>query len=195
MFKNYKGNQVRVKMMEITDYFKYCDDKVNRVHVIFIPLEYPSMYGVVVLPKGRVIIKSTIKYIDFKRMGNWFANSHQTKINLQLPKFKILNKIDFKSVLKHFDVSLLFTKNKANLGNMMMDQGYMNDYFQISSLDITEGGSYVDPIPPKKKRFSKTADVNFHVTRPFIFSIFENKLNLTIFMSAILDPSKKDEIE
>ncbi|KII69368.1 hypothetical protein RF11_06277 [Thelohanellus kitauei] len=182
-----------VQMMNNTDGFRYYEDHRNGAKLVYLPFKDQDIYGAIVLPNPAIRIESVLVKV------NWFRYSTIKEVNLMMPKFKIGNIIDMKRPLNNFNITRLFSREDANMSIMMTDSGYLNDYFQFSSIDINEFGSYVKVEPEKyvedesEVYFSNSTGfspkiINFHVNRPFIFFIYDRTNRLILFIAVVKNP-------
>ncbi|KII69367.1 Serpin A3-8 [Thelohanellus kitauei] len=101
----------------------------------------------------------------------------------------ILNKINVR-ILTNLRATL-FSREEADMSQMMKDPAYLNDYYQFASIDINESGTYVEVTPEVISNNSTNIPKNilqFHVDKPFIFYIYARPLKLIIFFAVVTNP-------
>ncbi|KII73626.1 hypothetical protein RF11_08241 [Thelohanellus kitauei] len=83
----------------------------------------------------------------------------------------------------------LFIKHGADFSKMIMGDGYINDYIQVSTIMVNEIGSHATtPSNHYTSVRATSTTVLFNVSRPFIFYLYNSENNLMLHISVVTDP-------
>ncbi|KII63930.1 Serpin B11 [Thelohanellus kitauei] len=185
IFTDINSEIIIVETMRKIEYLKYYNDKDLRADIVFVPLQETNMSAAIVLPHENNI-KDVLKRMNSQKMNKWFNDSLPKIIDLYLPKFEFINKINLKNFLKQNNLNFLFDEIEADLTGIIKDGGYINDYIHASSISINEIGSYLTP--PKRDpiiHFGSTTTLTFMVNRPFVFYLFNITNHLVLHLSVV----------
>ena len=119
--------------------------------------------------------------------NNGFQRHDLSKVNLQLPKFSIKNKMKLKSVLESIGMTDMFKEGIADLiGIAPNGRLFVSDVNQEAVVEVDEQGtkaSAVTSIEIQTRSFVPVID--FKVDHPFLFMIRDDKTSTILFVGVV----------
>ena len=179
--------KTNVKMMMKHDDFLYGEFDGNKI--IKLPYENYRTSLIAILPADN--LKSTLENLTpetFSKMLNSLTNCN---VDLWLPKFKVENKYELRSMLKSLGVELAFS-DEADFSRITADEdekikvdAVIHQTFLEIDEEKTEAAAATGIIMvgvtamPEEKR-----QVEFHADRPFLYFRIDNSTNSVLFAGA-----------
>nr|XP_015219622.1 PREDICTED: serpin E3 isoform X2 [Lepisosteus oculatus] len=143
----------------------------------------------VVLPTERKTPLSLIEpHVSAHTVMLWTASLRRTKIDIFLPRFKIQNNLNLKSVLPAFGVSDVFDPTVANFkGISGRDSLYVSEATHEAKIEVTEVGTKAAAATAMVLLKRSRAPV-FKADRPFLFFLRQSSTGSILFMGRVLNP-------
>ena len=171
----------KVDTMITTKHFKYFKD--SNIQAIELPFKKDTMSALIILPKQNLNINEFINIIadDNEYLYTIIDNLKYSKVNLEMPKFKVTYKESLKEVLKNMGVKLAFS-NKADFSKIRRQNDLMIDeIIHKTYLDVNEDGAEaaaVTMIKKKNKAIISKPEITYNmiINRPFLFILRNGKL-------------------
>ncbi|OBS80031.1 hypothetical protein A6R68_21765, partial [Neotoma lepida] len=168
---------------------------VNEVQaqVLVMPYEDMELSLVVLLPEDGVDLSKVENNLTFEKLTAWTKPDfmESTKVLVSLPKFKLQEDYDMKSVFQHLGMVDVFQEGKADLSGMSPERELcLSKFVHKSVVEVNEEGSegaaasviisvdcsYTPPVP------------TFCADHPFLFFIRHNETNTLLFCGRFTSP-------
>ena len=174
-------------MRNTANYNTYAD---NDVDIVEMPYSFNKYSMVIVMPVIGKSVNSVLAGLDSAKWKGWMAGLSQTKIELDIPKFKFMYSTSLKQNLSNMGMGIAFTPSAdfnyiSPGGNLDISDVYHKAYVAVDETGTTAAAATTVVIGP-------TAILNNIVTinRPFIFAIREMKTGLIVFTGVMNDPNQ-----
>ena len=165
--------QKKVKMMYLTEDFKYYKDKF--IEIVEIPYKNENLSAIILLSDKEISLDNLIKQLSQEKMDLLLNKLSLHKIDLTIPKFNIYenNKIYLEDMLKKIGINSIF--DSANYSQLFgnSQNTIINEIMQTNIIEVDENGndnnifSFMD----KPLNYVK----NMVVNRPFLFIVRNNQ--------------------
>ena len=145
----------------------------------------------VFLPINNSDISTISELLTFDNFNNWSNQFKQTKLILNLPKFKFSYKVKFDKILQNIGMSQAFDPKLANFSNIMPSNGlYIQNVIHKSFIELDETGTEAAAVTSIAIGYTSVepAPKQFNANRPFLFLIREIESNTILFAGAIFEP-------
>ncbi|KAJ8341390.1 hypothetical protein SKAU_G00336810 [Synaphobranchus kaupii] len=183
-----KYNIVQVPMMFREERFYHASDDSLKVKVLRLPYK-GDIAMLILLPNKGVDYTSIDDEINAERFLGWTKQLQITKLEVQLPKFKMDQSYEMHKILPHLGISSAF-KNMANFSGLSKEQGLkVSEVLHKAVIEVDEKGTTAAAatvtgitgysLPP-----------TFIVNRPFFFFIYHEVTNSLLFMGRVINPTK-----
>lgn len=187
------GKKHPISMMHLYDHW-FAFHETELFEMATLPYGNDSYAMTVILPKKGVSIDSCIATFSEANWEEWLFASDSTgcMLDLKLPSIKLDYKSDITPVFQKMEIRDAFNENCADFSRMTDMSTCISEIKQFTRLEVTETGTVaaaatitnvvcesgiVPVIPPHP----------FHVNRPFLLVIHENKTGLILFMGRMMD--------
>lgn len=183
----YKDGCSKVKMMSVTDDFRYYENDIFQS----ISLDYHSHghtrdYSMWIhLPKQGHKIKEVLAQITEEKIGPKYQNA---EVHLNLPRFELESKTSLAEVLKVLGMEEMFASEDV-IPNLLTDVK-IDDIVQQGKIEVNEAGTEAamatycvmcTGCPP----FEKPKPIEMKVTHEFIFEIVETNTGNRLFSGIV----------
>uniref|UniRef100_A0A8C6NRF8 Serpin peptidase inhibitor, clade E (nexin, plasminogen activator inhibitor type 1), member 3 n=1 Tax=Nothobranchius furzeri TaxID=105023 RepID=A0A8C6NRF8_NOTFU len=124
----------------------------------------------VVLPSERKTALSSLEsQLSARQLAAWNTGLRRTKMDVFLPRFRMQNKVDLRSVLPEMGISDAFNPATADFTGISVEEGlYVSDAFHDVRVEVTEEGTKADAATAMVLHKRSRAPV-FKADRPFLF--------------------------
>ena len=114
------------------------------------------------------------------------------KLKLRLPRFRIQDQTDFRSILGALGASDLFDPKKADLSRISDSRPLHFDFAQAhSEISVDEKGTQARSLFTMGGYLGGgLIPEELHVDRPFVFLIHDLKTGQILFMGRVMDPKE-----
>ena len=188
------GTEIKeVDTMNKIDHFGYYED--TKVQAIQLPYTQDGMSALIILPRENVDINKYISSLNSNEtsLSDLISNLKFSKVNLDLPKFKLEFFSSLKETLKDMGMATAFT-NDADLTGLREERNLkIDDVLHKTFLKVNENGTEAAAVTAVIITYTSAGPVQekiyqMKVNRPFLFMLRSNKLpsdyNM-LFMSKI----------
>lgn len=177
---SFMKNIIETKYFE-TETFQYLE----------IPYKDDKAKMCIILPKKKndfLEIKSKLTYDTLKMLEE---KAKVLKVELQIPKFKIENKINLSYILSNNGMDLAFSA-QADFSSMACNNDLQIDkVLQQAFINIDEKGTEATAasavVLSRNGAKPVVSDISFEANKPFLFFIRDNKTTGILFMGQILN--------
>ncbi|XP_041116109.1 probable serpin E3 [Polyodon spathula] len=143
----------------------------------------------VVLPSERKTSLSLIEpYITARGIALWASSLSKIKMDVFLPRFKIQNKFNLKTVLLSLGITDLFDPDKADFrGISEQDSLYVSEAIHEAKIEVTEEGTKASAVTAMVLLKRSRAPV-FKADRPFFFLLRQANTGSILFVGRVQNP-------
>lgn len=187
------SESINVDMMIEMLTIPYGESAEYGLKIIGLPYKNKKFAMFVILPDEKSIdglnnLEAKLSSVVIETLINSMTKE---EVAINLPRFKIEQKMYIKDILQNMGVRDLFSPINANLGRMVNlkeeEQLYVNDIVHQAVVEVTERGTEASAATSTsflRDRFAKS----FHADHPFLFFIRDNNSHSTLFWGKVVRP-------
>lgn len=191
-FKINKDEKRSVQMMCREDTYNIAYVKEVQAQVLVMPYEGLELSLVVLLPDEGVDLRKVENNLTFEKLTAWTKADfmENTDVEVFLPKFKLQEDYDMKSVFQRLGVVDVFQEDKADLSGMSPERHLcVSKFVHKSVVELTEEGTEAAAASSAVIEFCCASSVPiFCADHPFLFFIRHNKTNSILFCGRFSSP-------
>ncbi|KAM6934676.1 putative serpin E3 [Xenentodon cancila] len=187
------GSIIKVPMMyQVADVsfgqFRTASDQ--RYTVLELPYLGRSLSLQLVLPSERKTRLSSLEsQLTARQLASWDTGLHRTKMDIFLPRFRMQNKFNLRSVLPAMGISDAFNPTAADFNGISVEEGlYVSDAFHEVRIEVTEDGTKAGAATAMVLLKRSRAPV-FKADRPFLFLLRQLDTGSILFMGRVMNPA------
>ncbi|KAK1903363.1 putative serpin E3 [Dissostichus eleginoides] len=187
------GSAIKVPMMyQATEVsfgqFRTASD--HRYTVLELPYLGRSLSLQVALPSERKTPLSCIEsQLTARQLASWETGLRRTKMDVFLPRFRMQNKFNLRSVLPAMGISDAFNPTAADFSEISAEESlYVSDAFHEVRIEVTEDGTKAAAATAMVLLKRSRAPV-FKADRPFLFLIRQVNTGSILFMGRVMNPA------
>uniref|UniRef100_A0AAQ5Y0X0 Serpin domain-containing protein n=1 Tax=Amphiprion ocellaris TaxID=80972 RepID=A0AAQ5Y0X0_AMPOC len=115
----------------------------QRYTVLELPFLGRSLSLQVVLPSERKTLLSSLEaQLTQRHLASWDTGLRRTRMDIFLPRFRMQNKFNLRSVLPAMGISDAFNPTAADFTGISVEEGlYVSDAFHEVRIEVTEDGT------------------------------------------------------
>uniref|UniRef100_A0A8C5A169 Serpin peptidase inhibitor, clade E (nexin, plasminogen activator inhibitor type 1), member 3 n=1 Tax=Gadus morhua TaxID=8049 RepID=A0A8C5A169_GADMO len=165
------GSAVKVPMMyQATEVNFGKTASEQRYTVVELPYLGRSLSLLLALPSDRKTPLSSLEaQLSPRQVASWDTGLRRTKMDVFLPKFKMQNKFNLRSVLPSVGIIDAFSPTAADFTGISVEEGlYVSEAFHEASIEVTEDGTKAAAATAMVLLKRSRAPV-FKADRPFVF--------------------------
>eukprot|EP00074_Homo_sapiens_P097476 XP_016876196.1 serpin E3 isoform X1 [Homo sapiens] len=183
------GLVLQVPMMHQTtevNYGQFQDTAGHQVGVLELPYLGSAVSLFLVLPRDKDTPLSHIEpHLTASTIHLWTTSLRRARMDVFLPRFRIQNQFNLKSILNSWGVTDLFDPLKANLKGISGQDGfYVSEAIHKAKIEVLEEGTKASGATAllllKRSRIPI-----FKADRPFIYFLREPNTGITVFFDRI----------
>ncbi|XP_077872187.1 serpin E3 isoform X2 [Ictidomys tridecemlineatus] len=187
-----RGRIFQVPMMHQmaeVNYGQFQDTAGHQVGVLELPYLGSTASLFLVLPRDRGAPLGHIEpHLTARVIHLWTTRLRRTRMDIFLPRFRIQNQFDLKSILSAWGVTDLFDPLKANLKGISGQDGiYVSEAIHKAKLEVSEEGTKASAgtalLLLKRSRIPV-----FKADRPFIFFLREPSTGFVFSIGRVSNP-------
>ncbi|XP_072897131.1 neuroserpin [Hemitrygon akajei] len=188
-------SEIQIPMMHQQDDFFYGEfsDGSNEVGGVYQVLEMPylgdKLSMMIVLPRQEVQLATLEPLIKTQLINEWASSVKKQKVEVFLPRFKVMQNVDLKEILASLGILDLFSVN-ADLSAMTgKKELYISKAIHSSYIEVNEEGSEA-AAASEIVAVSRMLTLNPQVIvdHPFFFLIRNKKTGTILFMGRVMHP-------
>uniref|UniRef100_UPI00398E9397 probable serpin E3 n=1 Tax=Pristiophorus japonicus TaxID=55135 RepID=UPI00398E9397 len=191
-FTKADGSVIKVPMMYQTSEVNYGQIKTgSNQRFIVVELSYlkcaVSMF--IIIPSERKKNISSIEpHITAQTLSTWTNSMRRMKMEVFLPKFKVQNKFNLKTVLTTLGIIDLFNPSKADFrGISEHDKLFVSEAIHEAKIEVTEDGTEA-AAATAMVLLKRSRALVFKADRPFFFLLRHSNTGTILFMGRVMDP-------
>uniref|UniRef100_A0A667FEM2 Serpin family E member 3 n=1 Tax=Lynx canadensis TaxID=61383 RepID=A0A667FEM2_LYNCA len=173
------------QMAEV-NYGQFQDPAGHQVGVLELPYLGNTVSLLLVLPRDKDTPLSHVEpHLTASIIRIWTSSLRRARMDVFLPRFRIQNHFNLKSILNSWGVTDLFDPLKANLKGISGQDGfYVSEAIHKAKIEVSEEGSKASTATAllllKRSRIPF-----FKADRPFFFFLREPNTGMTVFLDTI----------
>uniref|UniRef100_A0A3P8TQ19 Serpin peptidase inhibitor, clade E (nexin, plasminogen activator inhibitor type 1), member 3 n=1 Tax=Amphiprion percula TaxID=161767 RepID=A0A3P8TQ19_AMPPE len=142
----------------------------QRYTVLELPFLGRSLSLQVLLPSERKTLLSSLEaQLTQRHLASWDTGLRRTRMDIFLPRFRMQNKFNLRSVLPAMGISDAFNPTAADFTGISVEEGlYVSDAFHEVRIEVTEDGTKAAAATGMVLLKRSRAPV-FKADRPFLF--------------------------
>ncbi|XP_060029970.1 serpin B10 isoform X2 [Erinaceus europaeus] len=146
----------------------------------------------VLLPEDDYGLGQLEKVVTYEKLSEWTCEDMMETydVHLFLPKFKLEESYDLKSILSSMGMSDAFNPSKADFSGMSSERNlFLSNVFHKSFVEINEQGTEAAAGSASEVGFRiKVPSMEFKADHPFLFFIRHNKTKSILFYGRFCSP-------
>ncbi|EHH58609.1 hypothetical protein EGM_08495, partial [Macaca fascicularis] len=175
------------QMAEV-NYGQFQDTAGHQVGVLELPYLGSAVSLFLVVPRDKDIpLSHTEPHLTASTIHLWTTSLRRARMDVFLPRFRIQNQFNLKSILNSWGVTDLFDPLKANLkgiSGLGQDGFYVSEAIHKAKIEVLEEGTKASGATAllllKRSRIP-----TFKADRPFIYFLREPNTGITVFFDRI----------
>ncbi|XP_050354754.1 serine protease inhibitor 3/4-like [Nymphalis io] len=187
------GEVTSVPFMRMRHSFKYGIDEDTKSYITIMPFERHQYSLILILPHHTSDADSTLNALTNTKLVS-YHNFQEIEVQLEIPKFTIKSDTDMIPVLKHMNVSRIFSPQTDLTGvgtyrtySPEISQAVHTGYLSVDEQGLSAVGaagfaavalSYDEP------------SAIFQANRPFLAVLWDTQFAIPLFIAKIEDPSQ-----
>ncbi|XP_018024225.1 serine protease inhibitor 88Ea-like [Hyalella azteca] len=194
-FTRQSGEMVAMAdMMTVEDTFNLAASTPLSATMLQLPY-YNSMSMLIILPDpSQSTVDETLKQLSPTTLSQSLAALKPTIVRVSLPKFDLAKKMEDELVqgLGRLGITDIFNSSVANFTSFTSDSSlYVDTAIHQAKVKVDEEGTVAAAATALTFAYSFSSDpVQFVANRPFLFLIYDSRVNVTLFAGIIRNPSK-----
>ena len=192
------NNQMQVDMMH--DQFKAMSGEHTALNckVLQLPYSGDQVSMVLILPNDKNGLTQLENRLTFAKFQELLSGLRKQDTIIRIPKFKVEESYDLKSILRHLGISEIFDRTTANFTKMVSPQlnshgVYVSNARHKSYIEVNEESSEAAAattleITLTSAQIYPTSPFEFIADHPFMFVILDNETKTTLFMGRYAEP-------
>ncbi|KAM8857331.1 putative serpin E3 isoform 2-T2 [Synchiropus picturatus] len=189
-----EGTTIKVPMMyQATEvrFGQFRTQMGQRYTVLELPYLDRSLSLQVLLPSERKAPLSSLEtQLTARQLASWDVGLRRTKMDIFLPRFKLQNKFNLRTVLPAMGISDAFNPAAADFTGISDEGLYVSDAFHDVRIEVTEDGTKGAAATAMVLLKRSRAPV-FKANRPFLFLLRQTKTGAILFMGRVLNPASR----
>lgn len=188
-FRNSDGTAKECEMLHSTGDLKYCAGDKYDVASLNLGISYTMNF---ILPHEDTDAESVLNGMDTETLGKVAKGMKSTYLDIEIPKFNVTSDLDMRETMRELGIKAAFDANNADFGAMSpvglaVTKVKHNTYIDVNEEGVeaaaatTIGMELMTPEPDEREA------VEFHIDRPFLFTIQDTKTGAVIFAGRVMD--------
>ncbi|XP_056146100.1 probable serpin E3 [Lampris incognitus] len=187
------GSAIKVPMMyQATEvnFGQFRTASEQRYTVLELPYVERSLSLLLALPSDRKTPLSCLEsQLTPRQVASWDTGLRRTKMDIFLPRFRMQNKFNLRSVLPTMGVSDAFNPTAADFTGISVEEGlYVSDAFHEARIEVTEDGTKAAAATAMVLLKRSRAPV-FKADRPFLFLLRQINTGSVLFIGRVMNPA------
>uniref|UniRef100_H0VI24 Serpin domain-containing protein n=1 Tax=Cavia porcellus TaxID=10141 RepID=H0VI24_CAVPO len=178
-----KDTSKSVKMMKQTNHLKFASLEAVQAKILEIPYKGKALSMVVLLPDEVDGLQKLEDKLTSEELVEWTSQMNTTEVHLHLPRFKVEESYNLKTILKDMGMVKAFSSKDADFSGMTSGRGLaISKVKHKSFVEVNEEGTEAAAATSVSVSLSSPGRSNeFCCDHPFLFFIKENENNILFF--------------
>ncbi|XP_063379934.1 serine protease inhibitor 42Dd-like [Cydia fagiglandana] len=186
------GSKKSVPFMTLRSGFRAGLDKANKAIVIVLPFENNEYSLVMLLPVPGADVSAVLTSLDGETLAN-YQNLRRQDVLLEIPKFTVRSNANLQPIFAKMGITKMFTPTSelSNIGLYRATSPQVSSAVHSAMMSIDERGATAaaSTVVAVVALSFDNPSVVFRADRPFLAVLWDNQLNVPLFMTKIEDPS------
>ncbi|XP_059119201.1 serpin B9-like [Peromyscus eremicus] len=191
-FKVNQREKRPVQMMYQKDVFKLAYVEEVQAQVLVMPYDGMELSLMVLLPDDGVDLSKVENNLTFEKLTSWTKPDfmRSTDVRVFLPKFKLQENYDMKSMFQHLGMVDVFQGGKADLSGMSLERNLcVSECVHKSVVEVNEESTEATASTMVNIHYDSCVDgPTFCADHPFLFFIRHNETNTLLFCGRFSSP-------
>jgi serpin B len=182
------GSQIQCQMMlqRQEDYYYYEDDSAQVIRLNFDGSEYGM---VIILPAEGKNIDDFVSEFTQSKWETWVSGMEMKRVIFRMPRFKFEYGKELNDVLEALGIREAFNAADADFSDMTEDVAlFISQVMHKTTIEVNEKGTVAAAATSVTMAMGMSDHVEMHVTRPFLFTIYERTTDTVLFMGKVAEP-------
>jgi len=200
-FHRKSNDIVQTKLMRNKARFPFAHDSDLNCKILEMSYVGNRLAMYVILPEEVDGLGSLEKKLTPDSLKSLIVSTHEQKVNVILPKFKLELGLSLKDVLRSLGIQEIFLQDKANFtGISSEEQLHVSHVLHKAFVEVNEEGTEAAAATAVRIMARSLVIVpDFIADHPFLFLIYDKFSEFILFMGRVTDPvseaqAKKDEL-
>lgn len=178
---------------------KYGESQQRKCKVLELPYEGEELGMMFILPDSKDGLLTLEQELTMQELLKLRQELSAQKVDVGIPKFKLESSFEMKKILADLGMSDMFVESKADFSGMGKDL-YVSQVYHKAFIDVNEEGTEAAAATAAvmMKRSAPMRPTTFIADHPFMFLIWDFRLNAPLFIGRYTKPasemSGKDEL-
>ncbi|KAJ4439715.1 hypothetical protein ANN_07843 [Periplaneta americana] len=184
-------DQVEVPMMHIKSYFNFKNAEDLGAKILELPYEGETASMFILLPNELDGLASLESSLSARDMNSILQDMQAEELNVSLPRFKVESSLDLQSTLENLGMKDMFNIEAADFSGITGSKDiYVSHVLQKAFIEVTELGTEAGASSAvvAEARSWRPPPLEYVADHPFVFLIWEKRLNTTLFMGRFSGP-------
>ncbi|XP_063357648.1 ovalbumin-related protein X-like [Cydia amplana] len=186
------GGKKSVPFMTLRSGFRAGLDKANKAIVIVLPFENNEYSLVMLLPVPGADVSAVLTSLDGETLAN-YQNLRRQDVLLEIPKFTVRSNANLQPIFATMGITKMFspTSELSHIGLYRATSPQVSSAVHSAMMSIDERGATAaaSTVVAVVALSFDNPSVVFRADRPFLAVLWDNQLNVPLFMTKIEDPS------
>lgn len=186
------GSKKSVPFMTLRSGFRAGVDKANKALVIVLPFENNEYSLVMLLPIPGADVSAVLTSLDGETLAN-YQNLRRQDVLLEIPKFTVRSNANLQPIFAKMGITKMFspTSELSHIGLYRANSPQVSSAVHSAMMSIDERGATAaaSTVVAVVALSFDNPSVVFRADRPFLAVLWDNQLNVPLFMTKIEDPS------
>ncbi|KAM4803064.1 serpin B4-like isoform X1 [Urocitellus parryii] len=188
-----KNESKSVQMMAKSGHFNFAFLEDVQAKILEIPYKGNDLSMVLLLPHEADGLQELEDKLTAEKLMEWTSpgSMEMTNVNVRLPRFKVEETYDLKTMLRAMGMEDVFCPQKADLSGMTGTQGLsVSKVLHKSFVEVNEEGTEAAAATGIVAEVTSAPmhSVNFYCDHPFLFFIKQNKTHSILFFGRVSSP-------
>ncbi len=189
-FRNSDGTAKECEMLHATRDLKYnAGDKYDVASLDLGNFSYTMNF---ILPHEDTDAETVLNGMDAKTLGEVAKGMKSTYLDIEMPKFKVTSDLDMMETMREMGIKDAFDAKNANFGAMSPKGLFVNKAKHNTYIDVNEEGVEAAAASTIGMGYTSSGPdgreaIDFHIDRPFLFTIQDTKTGAVIFAGRVMD--------
>ncbi|XP_077648450.1 serpin B4-like isoform X2 [Urocitellus parryii] len=189
----FKGRWDKEFKKELTTEAKFWQNKDVQAKILEIPYKGNDLSMVLLLPNDADGLQELEDKLTAEKLMEWTSpgSMEMTNVNVRLPRFKVEETYDLKTMLSAMGMEDVFCPQKADLSGMTGTQGLsVSKVVHKSFVEVNEEGTEAAAATGivVKLTSAPMPAISFYCDHPFLFFIKQNKTHSILFLGRVTSP-------
>jgi serpin B len=181
---------VRVPMMNLTERFRYLDEKTFQA--LELPYQGNSLAMVILLPKAKDGLAALEDSLSYEMLDGWLKKLSSRRVDVSVPRFKLTAELELKDPLSALGMPVAFVAGKADFAGMTGTRDFaISAVVHKAYVEVEEKGTEAAAatgVVMTRSRIATSPTAVFRADHPFCFLIRDTRTGSILFLGRLMRP-------